>query len=37
MLSSDEDASPDECPMTGTREHPKSKWLIETPIPEPAD
>ncbi|WP_367176414.1 YqcI/YcgG family protein [Haloarcula rubripromontorii] len=37
MLSSNEAQAPDECPMTVTREHPKSRWLIETPTPEPAD
>ncbi len=37
VLFSDENASPDECPITVTREHPKSKWLVETPAPEPAE
>ncbi|MFC7075539.1 YqcI/YcgG family protein [Haloarcula halophila] len=28
MLSSDPEQAPDECPMTVTRDHPKSKWLV---------
>ena len=38
MLSSDPAEAPDECPITVTREHPKSKWVVGERAPgEAAD
>jgi len=36
MLSEDETQAPDECPITVTREHPKSERLIDDPAAYPS-